>query len=436
MRHNGIFRKLKYHVPIPSINCHYPKTILKMKKPFLFIFYLLLLATSCQQTQVAEVDIHHGLSAERLAVYEDFLKSEIKEQHIPGAVSLILRNDQITHQKAFGLSSLKNDTPMSGDNIFYIQSMTKPIITVGFMMLYEEGHFFLDDPVSTYLPKFKDLQVIIDPETGIDGATEPLNKPITIAHLLNHTAGFSHGLGSTKLDQQYRQAMYEEQHATIQDRMNEMLGLPLYGQPGEQWYYSASPDVISVLIEYFSGMSTEQFLKERIFDPMGMDDTGYNVPVEKQNRIVVLHTVDDNGKLIESERQPSMSGNTIFSGVNGLWSTASDYLKFSQMMLNFGTLDGRRYLSRKTVEIMTQNHVGNLMGDGLGFGLGFGVTTNVADTKSLGSEGTFYWGGAFCTYFFIDPKEQMVAILMTQLQPYSRFYSKKFRQLVYQSVND
>ena len=248
-----------------------------MKKLFSYAVYFLLLTTSCQTAVVTEVIPDHGLSEDRLDRYEDFLSSEIEQKHIAGAVSLILRNDQVAHQKAFGVSNLEDDTPMLMDNIFFIQSMTKPIISVALMMLYEEGHFLLDDPVSKYLPEFNDLQVIIDPETGAEGSTEPLNKPITITHLLSHTAGFSHGLGGSKLDQEYWSAMYVEEHATVQDRMNRMLTLPLYGQPGEQWYYSASPDVLSVLIEYFSGMSTQEFLQQRIFDPLGMNDTGYNV---------------------------------------------------------------------------------------------------------------------------------------------------------------
>ena len=406
-----------------------------MKRLFSYLCFLLVI-TSCQTAEVTEVITNHGLSDQRLSRYEDFINDEIEQKHIAGAVSLIFRNDQIAHQKAFGATHLDDDIPMSMDNIFFIQSMTKPIITVAFMMLYEEGHFLLKDPVSKYLPEFNNLEVIVDPETGIEGKREPLNKPITIAHLLSHTAGFSHGLGRTKIDQEYWQAMYMEEHVTVQDRMNRMLELPLYGQPGEQWYYSASPDVLSVLIEHFSGVSTEEFLQKRIFDPLGMDDTGYNLPEEKHNRVVTLHTVDSIGNLIISERQPPMSGNTIFSGVNGLWSTASDYLIFSRMMLNQGTLNGKQYLSRKTVELMTQNHVGDLMGNGSGFGLGYGVTTNVADTKSLGSIGTFYWSGAFCTYFVIDPKEELIAILMTQLWPYSGYYGDKMRQLVYQTIED
>ncbi len=378
-----------------------------------------------------------GMSAERLAHYENFINSEIENQNIAGAVSLVWRKGEVAHSKSFGKSSVDGTDKMEKDQLFFIQSMTKPIITVAFMMLYEEGHFQLSDPVSKYIPEFKDLKVSKDVNEGLKGDTEPLEEEITIAQLLSHTAGFSHGLGSSKLDQDLRAAMYGATFKTIEERTDKLLEMPLIGQPGKQWYYSAAPDVLSVLIHKFSEMPTRKFLQERLFDPLKMNSTGYNVPEDLQDKVAALHFKNEEGKMIVSPRQTPTSGNTIDSGVNGLFSTAEDYLTFCRMLLNKGELYGKRYLSRKTVELMTQNHVGDLYTDpGTGFGLGFAVTTDVAKTKELGSLGKYYWSGAFCTFFFIDPHEEMIAILMTQTAPYNGYYGSKMSHFVYQAIVD
>lgn len=303
------------------------------------------------------------------------------------------------------------------------------------MMLYEEGHFSLTDPVSKYLPQFKNLRVAKDVDQGANGETEPANKEITISHLLTHTAGFSHGLGGTKLDNEIAKALYSQPHKDIESRVNAMLKLPLVGHPGEQWYYSASPDVLSLLIEHFSGITTAEFLKQRIFDPLEMNDTGYNVSKENKARWMPVHNLDKQGNLVYSLAQLPTEGNTIYGGTHGLFSSAADYMKFCQMLLNKGEFKGKHLLSPKTVDIMTMNQVGNLYeAPGQGFGLGFGVTTDVAASKNLGSVGQYYWSGAYCTYFFIDPKEELIVILMSQLQPYSNYYGEKMRQMVYQSL--
>ncbi|MCM4168781.1 hypothetical protein KCTC52924_02473 [Arenibacter antarcticus] len=376
-----------------------------------------------------------GVDKERLHRYDTFLQQEIDNGKIPGAVSYIVRKRQVVHKATYGYSSIADRSSIKQDQLFHIMSMTKPIVTAAFMMLYEEGYFSLTDPVSKYLPQFKNIRVAKNVDEGAKGETIPANKEITITHLLTHTAGFSHGLGGTTLDNDYAKALYSEPHKNIESRVNTMLQLPLIGQPGEQWYYSASPDVLSLLIEHFSGLNTAEFLKKRLFEPLEMEDTGYNISKDKSERWMPVHNIDKGGKLINSPNQLPIEGNTIYGGTHGLFSTAEDYMKFCQMLLNKGEYNGKHLLSPKTVEIMTMNQVGDLyQAPGQGFGLGFGITNNLADSKSLGSVGQYYWSGAYCTYFFIDPKEDLVVILMSQLQPYNNYYGEKMRQMVYQAI--
>lgn len=378
-----------------------------------------------------------GLSSERIARYDAYFQKEINAGRLPGAVTVIYRKGEKAHESALGYSDLATKTPMKTDQIFFIQSMTKPIISTAFMMLYEEGHFFLTDPLSKYLPEFTDMKVLLDPEKGSEGGTEPAKSQITIAQVLSHTAGFLHGIGATKLDREVMEAIYMSAPKTIEERVKALAGVPLASHPGEKWNYSASPDILARLIEVFTGMSPAEFLKTRLFDPLGMKDTGYNLTDAQKPRMAQLHNMNESGVLVKSPRQTPTSGNNVFGGTHGLFSTASDYSIFARMLLNGGEWNGTRYLSPKTVEIMAQNQSGDLFQDpGKGFGLGFAVVDDLADTKALGSEGTFYWSGAYCTYFFIDPQEEMVAVFMTQVAPFSGYYENKFRQMVYQTIEE
>ncbi len=376
-----------------------------------------------------------GFSAERLQRYSGFLEEEVTQSRIPGAVSMVMHHGRIVDQSSYGFSDLSRRKNMKTDDIFHLMSMTKPIVTTAFMMLYEEGHFLLSDPVSKYLPACKGVKVAKDVQAGTEGGTVAADQEITIHQLLTHTAGFSHGLGGTELDKEVSRALYAEPHENIEQRVQSLFRLPLVGQPGAQWNYSASPDVLSLLIEHFSGMTTAQFLQERLFGPLGMTDTGYNIPKEKKERWVPVHEVDKTGNLIVSEQQLPIEGNTVFGGTHGLFSTAGDYMKFCMMMINKGNANGQQFLSPKTVELMTTNNVGDLyQSPGQGFGLGYGVTTNLAQSEAIGSVGQYYWSGAYCTYFFIDPEEDLVVILLSQLQPYSNYYGDKMRQFVYQAM--
>lgn len=389
------------------------------------------------QLAIEKSFIDPGISSERLARYDAYFQKEIDAGRLPGVVTLMYRKGEKVHESALGFNDLSAKTPMRQDQIFFIQSMTKPLITTAFMMLYEEGYFFLTDPISKYLTEFNDMKMILDPAKGSEGGTEPAKSQITIAQVLSHTAGFLHGIGGTKLDEEVAKALYMSGPKTIEERVKALASQSLASHPGEKWNYSASPDILARLIEVFTGMNPAEFLKTRLFDPLGMKDTGYNLSDAQKSRMVQLHNFDETGVLVKSERQTPTSGNTVFGGTHGLFSTAQDYSLFAGMMLNGGEWNGKRYLSPKTVEIMSIDQANDLFLDpGKGFGLGFAVVEDLADTKSLGSEGTFYWSGAFCTYFFIDPKEEMVAIFMTQVNPFSSYYENKFRQMVYQTIED
>ncbi|MEP1257765.1 serine hydrolase domain-containing protein [Algoriphagus sp.] len=377
----------------------------------------------------------HQLSEKRLERYEGFLQKEVDEGRIAGAVSLIYKNGEKAHEKSIGYTDLETKAPMKLDQIFYIQSMTKAVITTAFMMLYEEGHFQLNDPLSKYIPEFKDAKVAKDPKLGTAGGLEPVKSPIRLHQLMSHTAGLSHGLGSTKVDEEVMQGIYYTPHKDIASRVSAYAQLPLISQPGEQWYYSAAPDILARLVEIFSGQTAAEFLQDRLFTPLGMKDTGYNLNEEQQTRMVTLHSYDKEGKLIKAPRQTATSGNTVFAGANALFSTAQDYALFGRMLLNGGEWNGTQFLSPKTIEIMTIDQIDGLYkSPGQGFGFGFAVMTDLADANMLGSEGTFYWSGAYCTYFFIDPKEEMVAVLMTQTAPFSGYYEQKMRQMIYQAI--
>lgn len=375
------------------------------------------------------------LSNKRLDRYDAYLQKEIDQGRIAGSVTLIYKNGEKVHEKALGLSDLDTKVEMKTDQIFYIQSMTKPVITTAFMMLYEEGYFLLSDPISKYLPEFKDMKVAKDIELGTAGGLIPAKSQITIAQVLSHTAGFSHGLGSSKVDQEVRDGIYMNAHPNIASRVKALAGLPLLSQPGEQWSYSASPDILARMIEVFSGKSNAEFLQERIFDPLGMKDTGYNLTESQQVRMTQLHEYNKDGKLVKASRQTPMEGNAVFGGTHGLFSTAEDYSIFARMLLNGGEWNGQQLLSPKTIEIMTMDQIEGLYkAPGQGFGFGFGVLTDLADADALGSVGQYYWSGAYCTYFFIDPKEDMISIMMTQTAPFSSFYEQKMRQMTYQAI--
>ncbi|MBI1761934.1 MAG: serine hydrolase [Acidobacteria bacterium] len=390
-----------------------------------------------------------GLSSERLERINQLFARKIKEGKLVGALTLVARRGKLVHLAAAGQADAEAGRPLKSDAIFRIYSMTKPITTVAAMLLYEEGKFQLDDPLLMYLPEFKDVQVY-----GENGALVKPKRPIAVRDLMSHTSGLTYGLfGDTPVDRQYRAANLLSGDLTLAEFTKKLSALPLLFHPGEQWNYGVSTDVLGRLVEVLSGSTLDEFMRQRIFKPLGMSDTAFDVPAAKLDRFTVNYQwglspfalADADGKRVIAD-QPGKSRYarpaTFYSGGGGLVSTAHDYLRFCQMLLNGGTLEGVRLLSPKTVQLMTMDHTaharkptaGVTIGEGTGFGLGFRVVTDAADHQRIGSLGTFDWAGAASTSFFIDPKEQLIGIMMTQKMPTDLRLMAEFRTAVYQAI--
>lgn len=380
-----------------------------------------------------------GLELSKLEDFEAYLKEEIKTSKAAGIEVLINHKGQNVWHKSFGFSSLKDNRPLEKNSIYYIQSMTKPIMSVAIMQLIEKGKLSLDDYASDYYLPLKKLRVIKDMNTGIHGPTVNAKEPITIRHLLTHTAGLSHGLEENKFDQQLFKLMYNDlfdpaEYNILEERVDKLMQVPLIGQPGEQWYYSAAPDILALILQRITGQSIDSYLRENIFDPLFMNDTGYNVDENQQHRIMQVHFNTDDGNLVNSHVQVPPSGNTVYGGTHGIFSSTEDFLKFCKMILNKGIHNGKRILKEDTVALMLKNHVGNLIGQSRGFGLGFGVLYDTSKDPSPANTGQIYWGGYFKTHFFIDPKEELIGIIMTQKIPNTDEYIIELNRAVYGAI--
>ena len=389
-----------------------------------------------------------GCSSARLDRIDRVMQRYVDENKIAGILATMARRGQVVYSRCFGLMDIEAGKPMQFDTLFRIYSMTKPITSVAVMMLYEEGHFQLTDPISRFIPGFEDVQVLINAtESGIELAN--LEREITIRHLLTHTSGLSYGFEENdpidKMIQKRIWGMLErEPDTTLEQMIRELARLPLAYQPGSAWLYSLATDVLGYLVQVVSGMPFDEFLKQRIFEPLGIVDTDFYVPQDKIARFAANYGPGENGGLqvIDAPATSRYAKPTAHpSGGGGLVSTASDYLRFAHMLLNKGELDGVRLLGRKTIELMTMNH----LPDGLhpfeepfrGFGLGVSVLTDVAESQILGSVGTYGWGGAANTTFWVDPKEELIGLLMLQFMPSGTYpVIPDFRVLVYQSLVD
>jgi len=420
-----------------------------MSKTFFSMFLLLFAATQAvAQLQPSSDPASNGFIPQRLARIDSAINAEIDAGKIPGAVALIARNGNIVYHQSFGYADIDAKTPMQTDSIFRIASMTKAVTTVAVMMLYEQGRFQLNDPVDRYIPAFAKMKVVATVEDDGSLTTTDATRPIRIIDLLTHTSGISYPFIASKLQKSYLEAGvidgFTAVNVSLQAQMELLASQPLLFEPGSEWAYGLSSDVLGYLVEVASGKTLDRFFAEEIFTPLGMTDTFFYLPDDKAGQLVTLYATVAGGKLIVSKggesnikldnpRYPVEGARSYFSGGAGLSSTALDYARFCQMLLNNGRFNGTRLLSRKSIELMRTSRA-DVDQDGVA-DLGFGFyIVDLAVTGELGSTGTYTWGGAFDTEFWIDPAENLVAVIMGQVRPSRSSIKDRFRTLVYQAL--
>ncbi len=392
-----------------------------------------------------------GLSSQRLERITTTVQRAIDDKRIAGAVTLVARRGSVAWFKAQGMMDREVGKPMRTDAIFRICSMSKPITSLAVMMLYEEGAFLLDDPVSKYIPEFRNPKVLVKPPSG-PSYTVPASKEITIRNLLTHTSGITY-TWNPMLGQMYKDAKVADgliqYDGTIGESVKHLAALPLLFNPGERFEYSLGVDVLGYLVEVVSGKTFDEFVRTRIFEPLGMKDTSFFVPDGKVDRVATAYTWYAGKGLSRFPDTPIVEGpfsysadypyhgpKKLYSGGAGLCSTAEDYARFCQLMLDNGKLGITRLISRKTVELMTHDQLGKA-GPDQAFGLGFGINGVKGPMAELGSPGEYNWGGFYYTSFVIDPKEQMITIFMAQMHPDSgRGLQNLFHTLAYQAIID
>ncbi|KPK53531.1 MAG: hypothetical protein AMS22_07255 [Thiotrichales bacterium SG8_50] len=390
-----------------------------------------------------------GLSQERLDEITALMQKHVDDERIAGAVAAVARRGKVAYLESVGKRDIENNVDMSADTIFRIASMTKPITSVAALVLYDDGLIKLNDPVSKYIPEFDRPDVLV---SGQIRKTIPAKRKITIKHLLTHTSGLTYHW-DTQVGPLYKEAGVT--HGLIQDdsvlaeKMKKLAGIPLLHQPGEKWTYGLGVDVLGRVVEVASGKTLEEFFQERIFEPLSMKDTHFFIPDDKMPRLAAAYAPKpkgglrrlgsepiEEGSLIYSADHPYVGRRSYFSGGGGLCSTVGDYMRFSQMLLNLGELDGKRVLKRRTVRLMTRDHVGELS-ENQGFGLGVSVARNAKESGGLDCVGSYGWGGFWYTTFFVDPKKQMIGVCMAQLHPEGgATLNNRFKGLVYKALRN
>jgi len=427
-----------------------------MRLIFLLITFLFSTGFSYSQTLQSVLPETQGLSSARLKQIDANINQWIKEDQLNGATMIILRNGKIVYHKAFGFSNKQKNIPMKTDNIFRIASMTKPIISIAAMMLYEDGKFLLTDPISKYIPEFKN-PVVIDKYNATDTTytTVPAKREITIRDILSHTSGIGYAqIGSATANAIYYKNKINggigTPYSTLKEVITRLAKLPLMVQPGEEYYYGLNTDVLGYLVEVISGMPLDKYLQQKIFEPLGMKDTYFFLPKEKQARLVELYTQENNNIRIQdslislngtfSRDFPKTPNGTYFSGGAGLSSTAYDYALFGQMLLNGGEFFGKRILSPATIQLMTSNQIGDLLmwGDTnrtRRFGLGFGILTDYAERTTMIPAGSYGWDGMFASHYWTDPKSKIVVVFMRNIWPTEHWdYGDRIKPLIYQAL--
>lgn len=413
---------------------------------FLLCNWLFLLAQPQQFTPASSAEAA-GFSSERLSRIDTFYEQMVRDGLAPNAVTFVAHKGQIVHYKTYGYSNLEAKTPLKKDDIFRIVSQTKALTTVALMMLYEQGKFLLEDPVSKYIPAFANTQVLdsFDAKT-LEYTAHPPKTPLTIRHLLTHTAGIPYGHPLEKRPEMagmpYLNSMKKE---TLADVMPRLAARPLLHEPGEQFTYGVNTDVVGYLVEVLSGQSLAEFVEEHITKPLGMKDTYFYLPDDKASRLVELYakatpdapiTVSDN---MDNRKFPITGAKTYYAGGAGMVSTIEDYAKFCQMLLNGGSFNNHQILSPATVEMMTRNQIGDLeVWDRRDkFGYGFQIFQDISRYGDLAPPGSYMWGGAFCSEYTIDPKNELILLTFTNMEQQYAYYGdfvRKFRVLVYQAL--
>ena len=400
-----------------------------------------------------------GMSTERLRRMHNGMQALVDGHQVGGIVTLVARDGKMVDLQAFGFQDVDSKSVMKTDSIFRIASMTKPITSVAIMMLFEEGKLALTDPVSRFIPAFREMKVVTRGAAGTEPTLQPARRQITIRDLLTHRSGLTYGfLDNAQAGNTYRQTSVNDGLTVVEmplaENIDRLAKAPLVSQPGAEWHYSLSTDVLGRVVEVASGLTFEQFLSDRILAPLHMVDTSFSVPDAKWSRFVNVYTGDGQGG-IRPMKDPEAFGNTFmspmvsykpgkkyFSGGAGLTSTAQDYSRFAQMLLNGGVLDGVRLLSPKTVELMTTSHTLDLhldnantpvLGPGNEWGLGFKITSDLGAMQMPGSVGMYGWSGIYGTFFWVDPKEKLIGVMMVQRYP-GPPVSAPFQSLTYQAI--
>ena len=405
----------------------------------------------------------------KFAEYDSYLKEEVNAGRLIGVQGMVYQDGKLVYDKSYGYRDRESKDTMHGDEFYFIQSMTKPIISVALMTLYDDGKFQLDDPVSKYLPEFSKKTVVNDPTKGSVSGTHASPSEVTIRQLLSHTSGMSHGIAPIAYDKEiWGATIMNPKIKTLGERVNVLAGMPLMFDPATRWTYSFSPDVSARLIEVLSGKTVDAYLREKIFEPLGMKSIGYNLSEEQQKHIMTVYGFNPDSTLRRMEPQPSSHDNTIFSGVNALFATAKDYMTFAMMLINKGELNGVKILKPETVDLMTSDQIGEIklrlneknqyvklangivvdsigalnLEPGYGFGLGFCILQDPAKAlRTENAKGELFWMGANTTHFFVNPEKKLIGMFMTQVasvgnpNPYGFYFSNKMRETIYNDVD-
>lgn len=432
-----------------------------MKKFNLILIAFIVFLFSYSNRTEAQSNAFHNL--------DHYLQTEIKEGRLKGVHAAVYQNGSLVYDHFYGYRDVELKDTMQGNEEYFIQSMTKPIVSVGLMKLYEAGKIKLDDPIEKYLPEFKNLRVVNDPKIGSSSGSHPANASITIRQLLSHTSGLSHGISPIAYDKEIFNAAFNPTIKTLAERVAVIATLPLMFQPGTKFTYSFSVDVTARIIEVVSGKSLDVYLKEKIFEPLGMKNTGYNLNEDQTKREMMVYDFMPDKTLKRALGQPKPNKNTLFAGVNALFSTTHDYMVFAEMLLDKGSLNAVQILKPATVDLMTTtvtddlltktkeksnyiNAANGLVVDGMGtlnlepgydFGLGLCVLKDPSIAKrDNAAKGEFFWSGANATHFFVNPTQKLVAVFMTQIgfmpnrNPYGFYFGDEFRKNIYKDIKN